>query len=224
MSATLASTSVKFILPLHRLGDAGLRVGSERFRCQGRKVAAHLFLRAELPRCLCSLICLGGDFPGSGTWQADGLRNKDTSVEPEVPPEPKAKQTHGQKPATETPPQSLLHVPAQPWLLHSGKVWPWVGNRAGVRGVELRQAGWVPELPFPLQRRSRPPGKSHQLGERGFLWGLSHSVFKAILLSILQKRGLGLRAFPAGKPGSFSCCVALCHLLGWIISMAFIRW
>ena len=94
MSATLASTPVKFILPLHRLGDAGLRVGSERFRCQGRKVAAHLFLRAELPRCLCSLICLGGDFPGSGTWQAGGLRNKDTSVEPEVPPEPKAKHRH----------------------------------------------------------------------------------------------------------------------------------
>lgn len=36
-----------------------------------------------------------------------GLR-QDTSVEPEASPEPKAKQTHGQKPATETPPQSLL--------------------------------------------------------------------------------------------------------------------
>lgn len=90
----LASTLVKFILPLHRFGDGGLRTGSEGSRCQGRKVAAHVFLRAELPRCLCSLICLGGDFPESGTWQAGGLRNKDTPVEPEVPPEPKAKHRH----------------------------------------------------------------------------------------------------------------------------------
>lgn len=94
MGTTLASTPVKFILPLHRLGDAGLSVGSEGSRCQGRKLAAHLFLRAELPRCLCSLICLGGDFPESGTWQAGGLRNKDAPVEPEVPPEPKAKHRH----------------------------------------------------------------------------------------------------------------------------------
>lgn len=78
---------------------------------------------------------------------------------------------------------------------------------------------------LPSPEEIKASGKeSHQLGERGFLWGLSHSVLKAILLSILQKRGLGSRAFPAGKLGSFSCRVAPCHLLGGIISMAFIRW
>lgn len=87
----------------------------------GRKVAAHLFLRLSSSDA-CSLDMLRvvtsqGQAPG----RQMGLEAQDICGARGL--QPKAKQTHGQKPPLKPLPRACS-MSRQPWLLHSGECGP----------------------------------------------------------------------------------------------------